>query len=127
MVAAAGVARLASVRPDGRPHVVPVTFVLDGDTLATAVDHKPKSTAALQRLRNIEARPDVSVLVDHYEDDWSRLWWVRGDGRAVVLRGGDRARALVDRLVEKYPAYRARRPAGPVIAVTVDRWVTWSA
>lgn len=127
MVAAAGVARLASVRPDGRPHVVPVTFVLDGDTLATAVDHKPKSTAALQRLRNIEARPDVSVLVDHYEDDWSRLWWVRGDGRAVVLRDGDRARALVDRLVEKYPAYRARRPAGPVIAVTVDRWVTWSA
>ena len=78
------VARLATVGSDGRPHIVPITFALDDDTIYFAIDFKPKKTAELQRLRNIEANPSVSVLVDHYEDDWSKLWWVRADGSARI-------------------------------------------
>lgn len=122
----ARVARLATVRPDGAPHVVPVTFALDGAVFVTAVDHKPKSTRALQRLRNIEREPRVSVLIDEYAEDWSRLWWVRGDGHAEVLAASD-AIAQIDLLVDRYPAYRERRPEGPAIVVRVDRWSSWSA
>ena len=79
------VARLATVRPDGRPHVVPVVFVLVGDVVYTAIDAKPKKSSRLQRLVNLSAEPRCSLLVDHYEDDWSRLWWVRADGEAAVV------------------------------------------
>ncbi len=81
----AAVARLATIGPDGRPHLVPVTFALDGDRIYTAVDAKPKTTANLRRLRNIDADPRVTLLADHYEDDWDRLWWARADGRAAIL------------------------------------------
>ncbi len=87
-LAQARVARLATVRPEGHPHIVPITFAFEGGTIVTAIDHKPKTTTALQRLKNIEARPVVSVIIDHYEDDWSRLWWVRGDGTAEIVREG---------------------------------------
>jgi PPOX class probable F420-dependent enzyme len=120
------VARLATVRPDGRPHVVPITFALEGDSVVTAVDHKPKTTTSLQRLRNIEARPVASVLVDNYEEDWSRLWWARGDGAARIVAEGAEREEAVERLVEKYRQYRETPPRGPVIVVSVSRWVTWS-
>jgi PPOX class probable F420-dependent enzyme len=120
-------ARLATVRPDGRPHIVPITFALLDDVLVTAVDHKPKSTTALQRLRNIAANPAASVLVDEYRDDWSALWWVRADGAARVADAGrDHDRAITT-LVEKYPQYREHPPEGPAIIIAVDRWVSWSA
>ena len=119
----ARVARLATVDPEGRPHVVPICFVLDSDTLYTAVDEKPKRTRALQRLRNIEANPRVEVLVDHYEDDWSRLWWTRLRGTARLV---DDPRAL-ELLAAKYPQYAERPPGGPVIAVTVEERVEWTA
>ena len=128
-VSQARVARLATVRPDGTPHVIPITFAFAGSSIVTVVDDKPKSTRALQRLRNIEANPVVSILVDHYDDDWSRLWWVRGDGTARLVgeeRDGDH-RDAVAALVGKYSPYRDRRPRGPVIIVTVDRWRSWSA
>lgn len=125
-VAAARVARLATLRPDGTPHVVPVTFALDGWAIVTAVDHKPKGTTALQRLRNIEATPAVSVLVDHYDDDWTQLWWVRADGTARVVDVPD-APTAVELLVAKYAPYRDQPPQGPVIVVTVDRWAAWAA
>ncbi|HEV3402082.1 MAG TPA: TIGR03668 family PPOX class F420-dependent oxidoreductase [Acidimicrobiales bacterium] len=125
-VARASVARLATVRPDGHPHLVPVTFALVGDAVVTAIDHKPKTTTSLQRLRNIEARPVASVLVDHYEYDWSRLWWVRGDGAARVVAEGQEREQAVERLVEKYEPYRESPPRGPVIWVTVNRWASWS-
>lgn len=124
-VVAARVARLATVRPDGIPHVVPVTFALDGWSIVTAVDHKPKGTTALQRLRNIDANPAVSVLVDHYDDDWTRLWWARADGTARVVAAPDAPNA-VELLVAKYTPYRHRPPQGPVIVVTVDRWAAWT-
>lgn len=128
-IASAQVARLATVRPDGTPHVVPITFALAaaGERLVTAVDHKPKSTTELQRLANIEANPAVSVLVDHYEGDWSRLWWARADGTARVLYDGAERSDALDRLVRKYEQYRDRRPRGPVVDVVIKRWSTWSA
>jgi len=121
------VARLATVRPDGRPHIVPITFAVDGDTIVTAVDHKPKTTTSLQRLRNIEVHPGASVIIDHYEKDWSRLWWVRGDGAARIVGDGPTHQRAVSRLVEKYGPYRETPPTGPVIVLTVDRWVSWSS
>ncbi len=123
----ARVAHLATVLPDGGPHIVPITFAVDGDTIVTAVDHKPKTTTRLQRLKNIRACPVVSVIVDHYDDDWSRLWWVRADGDArIVLAGSDHVRAT-SRLAEKYEPYRHRLPEGPVIEITVTRWASWSS
>jgi PPOX class probable F420-dependent enzyme len=119
----ARVARLATVDPRGRPHVVPISFALDGDTLYTAVDEKPKRTRELQRLRNIQANPQVEVLIDHYEDDWSRLWWVRLRGTARIV---DDRRAM-ELLAAKYPQYRARTPAGPVIAVSIEERIEWTA
>ncbi len=126
LVSEARVARLATVRPDGHPHIVPITFAFDDDTVVTAIDHKPKTTMSLQRLANIEAHPVASVIVDHYEDDWSRLWWVRGDGSArIVFEGATREQA-VGRLVAKYPPYAESRPRGPVIVVSVTHWASWS-
>jgi PPOX class probable F420-dependent enzyme len=126
--AAARVARLATVRPDGRPHLVPVTFALAGDVVWSAVDEKPKSTRALQRLANIAAHPAVSVLVDHYDEDWSALWWVRADGIASVVDvdGSPEVRTVLDALVAKYPQYAAP-PPGPLVRVEVTRWRTWAA
>lgn len=121
------VARLATVGGDGRPHLVPVVFALAGDRVVTAIDHKPKTTTDLRRLRNIRENPEVSLLVDHYDDDWSRLWWVRADGAARVVESGPDREAAIDALAAKYLQYRERRPAGPVIVVDVTRWTGWSA
>jgi PPOX class probable F420-dependent enzyme len=109
----------------GRPHLVPLCFVLAGDVVYSAVDAKPKRSHRLKRLDNIRSNPDVVVLVDHYEEDWSRLWWIRLRGRAQVLeRGPERERALA-LLAEKYEQYRAHPPTGPVIAIPIDEWRGW--
>lgn len=120
-------ARLATVRPDGRPHLVPIAFAVDGDRLVTAVDAKPKRTTDLQRLRNVAAEPRVSVLVDHYDDDWTTLWWVRIDGYARVLEDGRERDAAVDLLATRYEQYRVDRPRGPAIVVEATSWSGWSA
>jgi PPOX class probable F420-dependent enzyme len=116
------VARLATVDPDGLPHVVPICFVIDGSTLYTAVDEKPKRTRRLKRLDNIEANPQVEVVIDHYEDDWSKLWWVRLRGRARVV---DDPRA-VDLLRAKYMQYR-EAALGPVIAIEIEERSEWTS
>ncbi|MGH9087832.1 MAG: TIGR03668 family PPOX class F420-dependent oxidoreductase [Acidimicrobiales bacterium] len=121
----APVARLATVTPDGAPHLVPVTFVLDGDVVWWAVDAKPKRHRSLRRLENIAAEPRVSLLVDHYDDDWDQLWWVRADGVAAVVAGAGAAPGLAA-LAARYPAYRAATPEGPVVRVDVRRWRWWS-
>jgi PPOX class probable F420-dependent enzyme len=127
-VAAARVARLATIDHDGRAHLVPITFALDGDVLYSAVDDvKPKRTRRLRRVENARARPDVTVLVDHYEDDWRRLWWVRLRGRARVLDGGEEAQAALALLASKYEPYRERPPRLPVLAVDVAEWREWDA
>ncbi len=125
--AAAPVARLATVGPAGQPHLVPVTFAVDGDRVYTAVDAKPKTTTDLRRLRNIAVDPRVAVLADHYEADWAALWWARADGTAVLLdRPADMAGPL-RLLATRYPQYRASPPAGPVIRIQVTRWTGWAA
>jgi PPOX class probable F420-dependent enzyme len=126
-LAAARVGRLATVTAAGEPHVVPVCFAAAGGRLWTAVDAKPKATRALRRLENVRARGRASLLVDHYEEDWSRLWWIRVDGAAVVHETGPEADAALDALAAKYEPYRANRPAGPLIALTPERWRSWSA
>jgi PPOX class probable F420-dependent enzyme len=124
---AARVAKLATTDPDGRPHLVPIVFALEGDTLYSAVDRKPKRSSRLRRIENARARPDVTVLVDHYEEDWGRLWWIRLRGRARVLDDGpERERALA-LLAEKYPQYRSEPPDGPVLAVDVSDVREWRA
>jgi PPOX class probable F420-dependent enzyme len=110
----------------GGPHIVPIVFAVSGDIIITAVDHKPKRTTQLQRLTNIAVDPRVSVLVDHYEDSWDALWWVRADGRARVLSAAA-ARVDLDHLVDKYPQYEQHRPHGPVVLIDVHRWRSWAA
>jgi len=120
------VAHLATAAADGRPHVVAVTFAVDGDVIYTAVDHKPKKTANLRRLRNIAENPQVSLLADHYSDDWTALWWARADGRAAILTRPGETEVPVALLAARYPQYRAGPPDGPVIAITATSWTAWS-
>lgn len=134
--AAARVARLATAGADGRPHLVPIVFAVDGDAVYSVVDAKAKRTGALRRLRNVRENPAVSLLVDHYGEDWSALWWVRADGRGRVIGDpgqaetaqAEAARAEAARAVallqERYPQQVA---VGAVLAVDVQRWSGWSA
>ena len=123
----ARVARLATIRPDGAPHLVPVVFVVQGDTVWLMVDEKPKRHRRLQRLVNVRAEPRVSVLVDQYDEDWSRLWWVRADGRARIVGAGPLLDRALDRLLVKYPQECEQPPRGPALAVEVQRWRAWAA
>ncbi len=123
--AAARVARLATADTAGRPHIVPVTFAVDGDVVYSAVDAKPKRATALKRLANVAANPAVALLVDHYADDWNELWWVRADGAARVVDREDREAAhALSLLADRYPDFAAR---GAVLAVDVRRWSGWAA
>lgn len=144
--AAARHAYLATADADGAPHLVPVTFALlsatrsatgdappdagagapAGDEIVVAVDHKPKTTRDLKRLRNLAGNPRVAFLVDRYDDDWTHLWWVRADGTATVEHEGEHRAAALDALAARYPQYREHRPDGPLIRVRVTRWSGWA-
>lgn len=123
----ARVGRLATVTGEGRPHVVPCCFVLAGDAAVvySAVDGKPKSTLQLRRLANIRANPYASLLVDHYADDWSALWWVRVDGAARVVPEGDERDHAIAALTGKYDQYVGSPPPGVVVAIEVSTWRAW--
>jgi PPOX class probable F420-dependent enzyme len=123
----ARVARLGTVDAEGRPHLVPICFALDGDLLYSAVDEKPKRTKRLKRLENIRLHPAVTVLIDHYEEDWSSLWWVRLRGEARVLDDDAESRRALLLLAEKYTQYRREPPSGPVIKLEIREWLGWSA
>ena len=127
LVSTAPVGRLATVRRDGRPHVVPICFVVTNDVVYSAVDNKPKRHRHLQRISNVAATGAASLLIDEYDDDWSRLWWVRLDGRARLVDNTVEAERAIRLLCNKYPQYRDQPPSGPVLAVDVERWVGWSA
>ena len=124
LFATAPVARLATVDETGAPHLVPIVFAVVDDVIYSAVDAKPKRSRRLRRLANIAAEPRVSVLADQYDDDWSRLWWVRADGVAHVHTSSDVGLAA---LVARYPQYRAAPPAGPFLEIAVLRWSTWTS
>jgi PPOX class probable F420-dependent enzyme len=131
--AAARVARMATVREDGSPHLVPVVFAVIEDRVVHVIDAKPKSTHdswALQRIRNVIREPRVSILTDTYDEDWSTLWWVRADGMARVvdpLVAGERWSEAVAVLAERYPQYRSAPPTGLVVESEVSRWTGWRA
>ncbi|MBK5248949.1 MAG: TIGR03668 family PPOX class F420-dependent oxidoreductase [Actinomycetales bacterium] len=120
-------AHLATTGDDGQPHLVPVVVTLVGDEIFFAVDHKPKRTTALRHLRNIAENPRVSFLVDHYEANWTRLWWVRADAEARVVAGGEEHARAVAALQERHRPYAVLPPTGPVVLAGVLRWSGWSA
>lgn len=126
---AARVARLATVDARGRPHLVPICFVYDRGVFYTAIDRKPKRTGRLRRLQNIEANPQVALLVDHYEEDWDRLWYVLVRGRATLLGAAERKEAEKARglLRKKYANYRTGLlpPDAPVICIRPQRITSW--
>jgi PPOX class probable F420-dependent enzyme len=125
--AEARVARMASVRPDGAPHIVPIVFALVGDRVFSIVDAKPKTSPKLQRLENIRANPRVTLLVDHYDETWERLWWVRADGTARVVEDGPGRDEAVELLRAKYRQYEEwSEPIGAAVVVEVVRWRWWS-
>ena len=126
-VAEARVGHLGTVAADGRPHVVPCCFVLDGDTIYSAVDAKPKRTTALKRLDNVRHNPAAELVVDHYDDNhWRELWWVRVTGDARVIEAGSERDHALALLKAKYPQYREQPPPGPVLAVAITRWHAWN-
>ncbi|MEO3973909.1 TIGR03668 family PPOX class F420-dependent oxidoreductase [Streptomyces sp. CAU 1734] len=120
------VARLATADATGVPHIVPVTFVVDGDLIYFAIDHKPKRSTNLRRLRNIAENPMVSAVADQYADDWAELWWARADGRAEIWDNGDDRAKAVALLQAKYRQYEETPPHGPVVAIRVSAWTGWA-
>ncbi|MFD1543930.1 TIGR03668 family PPOX class F420-dependent oxidoreductase [Nonomuraea guangzhouensis] len=123
---AARSARLATVDEQGAPHLVPIVFAVADDMIGFAVDDKPKRTTDLRRLRNIASNHRVCVLVDHYADDWRHLWWARADGTAALVDDDTTRDQWLDRLAARYDQYVERRPTGPVVAITVERWSGWA-
>jgi PPOX class probable F420-dependent enzyme len=122
------VARMATVGPDGTPHLVPIVFAVDGDEILSVVDAKPKGTPELKRLRNIAANPNVALLVDEYNEEWERLWWIRADGTARVEEEGPTRDRAIELLWAKYEQYRTAwsEPVGAAVAIRVRRWRWWS-
>lgn len=125
---------LATVAPDGRPRLVPVCFIVDavdGVRILTPLDDKPKATddkRALARVRDIESRPEVSLLVERWDEDWSRLAWLRLDGRATLVEPGHVPSDAVRRLRERYPQYTSHAlQTSPMIAIDIERSVSWGA
>jgi len=123
---AARVVRLATVDGEGRPHLVPVVFALQGEVVVLAVDRKPKRSTNLKRLRNIAVNPSVTLLADHYDENWAQLWWVRADGKARVLSGAEAVEPL-GWLTAKYSQYLLEPPPGPVMWIDVSVWRGWAA
>ena len=113
--------------PQGIPHIVPITFAVEGDSVVSAVDAKPKRGGRLHRLENIDANPRVSLLVDHYHDDWRRLWWVRADGAARIVDAGPELAQALELLRARYPQYEMVELIGPAIVVEVESWSGWAA
>ena len=119
--------RLASADAGGIPHVVPFVFAVDGETVYWAVDQKPKRSRELKRLSNIRENPNVELVVDHYEEDWDRVWWIRAGGPARILEDGEESERAGRLRQEKYRQYRADPPGGPVVAIEIARLSWWQA
>jgi PPOX class probable F420-dependent enzyme len=104
---------------------VPCCFAVEGEVIYSAVDAKPKTSLALRRLENVRVTPSVSLLIDHYGEDWSTLWWIRIDGSARVIESGARRERALDHLRSKYEQYTREPPPGPVIAIDITAWRAW--
>ena len=126
-LASARVATLATARSSGEIDLVPITFAVAGNQLVSVVDHKPKTTLHLRRLKNIMNNPRVTVLAHSYDEEWDRLWWVRVRGTARIVRSGRQHHDAIGSMVAKYPQLVDPPPTGSVIIVKIDEWLGWSA
>lgn len=126
LLARTRVAHLAFLDEDDRPRVLPVTFALAGGAVWSAIDSKPKRTAEPARVRLLRRRPEAALCVDRYDDDWGRLAWVQLLGCVDVLDAAAGVPGL-DALIAKYPQYREQPPPGPLLRLTVQRALSWSA
>jgi PPOX class probable F420-dependent enzyme len=125
--AAARVAHLATVRADGRPHIVPIVFAVEGEVVYSIADPKPKRGLDLLRHRNIAAHPAVSLLVDDYHEPWQGIWWVRANGTARVVDHGPEREVAISLLRAKYPDYAEwTTPFGAATVISVERWSSWT-
>ena len=106
---------------------MPICFAMSGDRVVSVVDGKPKRTVQLQRLENVRRTPDVQLVVDHYDDDWSSLWWIRISGRGRVIEYGNEREEAIDLLVAKYRQYREHRPTGPALLIEIAQISSWQA
>jgi PPOX class probable F420-dependent enzyme len=131
LLSEASVGRLATASATGAPHVIPVCFASDGQYIYSVLDGKPKRAALtrLRRVRNLLDNPQVALLVDHYEADWSRLWYLLITGAAELLgenTEGEQREEAIGLLRRKYPQYRDMDIDGnPVIRITPQRVVSW--
>jgi PPOX class probable F420-dependent enzyme len=126
----ARVARLATRDLKGQPHVVPVCYAYDGRSFYSPVDRKPKRVSAekLARVRNIRANPDVALLVDHYDEDWDKLWYILVRGRAEILLAGEEQMNALRQLRKKYPQYSSRQllpEEAPLIRISPVEIISW--
>ncbi len=128
IIGTARVARLATADPLGVPHLVPICFAHDGESFLSVLDRKPKRTSlkGLKRVRNILANPNVALLLDHYEEEWGRLWYVLITGTAQLIQDGEDHRRAIALLREKYPQYRDMDiEEAPVIVITPAKYISW--
>ena len=122
------VARLATVDAGGRPHAVPVCYALLEGLIYTPIDEKPKRAGTLRRVKNILAEPRVCLVVDHYEEDWSRLAWLQVHGRATLVESPDERRRAISALRRRYAQYRSMDlESRQLIGVTPERARSWRA
>ncbi len=122
------VARFASADASAMPHVLPVCFCVIDDSAYFSIDEKPKRASArpLKRLRNVETNSQAALVVDHYEEDWTRLGWVMLQGHADILRSGDEHTRAQTALIERYPQLGAMQIADkPVVAIRIRHVSSW--
>ena len=122
------VARLATAGPEGQPHVIPICYAFDGESFYSPIDEKPKRVgpAGLRRVRNIQANPQVAIVIDDYSEDWAQLAYLLIWGRAEILTGGSALDKAIDLLRRKYPQYRTMAlEERPVLQITPTRAVAW--
>lgn len=118
---------LGTIGPDKVPNSLPVCFTWAGDVIWTAIDGKPKRSEELQRAKDIRSNPHVTLMVDRWDEDWSRLAWLQARGTAVILPKGPETERAYAALRDKYPQYDETALGGPVIRIDVERWLGWSA
>src|SRR5215469_12764926 len=125
----ARIARLATVNREQRPHVIPICFVWDGSVFYSAIDRKPKRVAPdrLVRVKNIKEMPHVALLVDQYDEDWTRLWYVLVQGKAELVSAAAERQRAIQLLRAKYPQYDASMLAddAPVLRISPLRFIAW--
>jgi PPOX class probable F420-dependent enzyme len=123
LLKAGRVARLGLLDEDDLPRVLPVTFAVHDGAVWSAIDQKPKRPGEPARVRRLRRRPEAALLVDRYDEDWSRLEWVELRGSVSVEPLGPALEALVD----KYPQYVEQRPQGPLLRLQPERFACWRA